>query len=423
MNHSKNKILCYILILISFSIQNDNNDYELLLEWAKNNSLIISDKIKMNYISENNKTFYPKEKILKNEILLKIPHSIILNIENALSLYGHKAKKLYDEFGPICKEYKNDFMCEQIFLSYMMYRVNKNNKTRSNNFYKYYKYLFNTYESNLDSFPLFYNNEQLYLIQFTSLAYSIDYIKKMYQGEIELLENDLKLKKINRDDYYVFRTYTSSKSYNVSGHSFIIPFVDMFNKHPTKYNIKVEADQNETNVIAIKDITPSETLYIKYDTLTNQNALTLFGITFDELINKISSFHIPILNPFLLKKRNIELKDSDFNKYFSQYMDIAKNDFYITNIETYKEISFELNKDKAELSSLKLILENLESLQELKNLITSSHIYNSFYQQKDIDNIIRIYKGENKYMEKKINIMKEKINFISYYISNLVNNF
>ena len=411
MKHSKNKILYYILIFISFSFQNNNNDYELRIEWAKNNSLIISDKMQMNYISENNKTFYSKEKILKDEILFKIPHSIVLNIENALKLYGHKAKKLYDEFEPIFKEYKNNnFLCEQTFLSYMMYRVNKNNKTRNNNFYKYYKYLFNTFESNLDSFPLFYNKEQLYLIQFTSLAYSIDYIKKMYQGEIEILENDLKLKKINKDDYYVFRTYASSKSYNISGHSFIIPFVDMFNKHPTKFNIKVEAFQNETNVIATKDIYPLETLYIKYDTLTNQNALTLFGITFDELIDKISSFHVPILNPFLLKNRNIELKDSIYNQYFYQYMDIAEKEFYIKNIETYKNISFDLNKDKEELSALKLILENLESLQELKSLVTSSHIYNSFYQQKDIDNILRIYKGENKYMQEKINTMKEIIN-------------
>ena len=409
MNHSKNKILYYFFILTSFSIQ-IKNDYELLLEWGKNNSLIITDKLQMNYKSENNKTFYAKEKIPKNEILLKIPNSIMLNIENALKLYGHKAKKLYNEFKIICKEYKNDFMCEQTFLSYMMYRVNKNNKTKNNNFYKYYKFLFNTYESNLDSFPLFYNKEQLYLIKFTSLAYSIDYIKKIYQGEIQLFEDDLKLKKINKDEYYVFRTYTSSKSYNISGHSFIIPFVDMFNKHPTKYNIKVEANEKETNVIATKDISSSENLYIKYDTLTNQNALTLFGITFDELIDKINSFHIPILNPFLLKNRNIELKDSIFNKYFYQYIDIGKNDFYIKNIEIYKKISLDLGDDKTKLSALKLILENLESLQDLKNLITSSDIYNSFYQQKDIDNIIRIYKGENKYMKKIIDKMKRIIN-------------
>ena len=76
MNHSKNKILYYFFILTSFSIQ-IKNDYELLLEWGKNNSLIITDKLQMNYKSENNKTFYAKEKIPKNEILLKIPNSIM----------------------------------------------------------------------------------------------------------------------------------------------------------------------------------------------------------------------------------------------------------------------------------------------------------------------------------------------------------
>ena len=162
----------------------------------------------------------------------------------------------------------------------MMYRVNKNNKTRNNDFYKYYQYLFNTFESNLDSFPLFYNREQLYLIQFTSFSYSIEYIKKIYAREIDIFENDLNLKKIRKEDYYVFRTYASSKSFNISGHSVIVPFIDMFDKHPIKYNLRIEATDSVTKVIATKDILPLETLYIKFDTLTNQNALAYFKLFF-----------------------------------------------------------------------------------------------------------------------------------------------
>ena len=209
-------IIAFVLvIIISDILTQKKNDYDLLLEWGKNHSLEISNKIEMNYISENNKTFLVKNKILKNEIILSIPNIISLNIENMLKLYGKKAQKLYKEFEAKCKNYKYNFMCEQSFLSYMMYRVNKNNKTRNNDFYKYYQYLFNTFESNLDSFPLFYNREQLYLIQFTSFSYSIEYIKKIYAGEIDIFENDLNLKKIRKEDYYVFRTYASSKSFNI----------------------------------------------------------------------------------------------------------------------------------------------------------------------------------------------------------------
>ena len=397
-----------LFILISLTFQ--KNDYELLLEWGKNNSLEISDKLQMNYISENNKTFYTKEKILKNEILLKIPKSITLNIENALNLYGKKFKKLYEEFLTKCKKYKINFMCEQTFLSYMMYKVNKSNKTKNNNFYKYYQYLFNTYESNLDSYPIFYSFEQLYLIQFTSLAYSIDYIKKVYAGEMEIFENDLKLKKIEKDDYYVFRTFVSSKSYNNSGHAYVVPFIDMFNKHPTKYNLKIEADDEIISVIATRDISPSEPLLINCDYLTNQNALTLFGITFDEIIDKINTFHIPILNPLILKNHNYENKETNLKLFFTQYIDIQKDKFYEYYIDIYKQISFDLDEDKSELSALKLILENLETLEELNSQINASHIYKYFYQQKDIDNILRLFKADNKIIKEKIELMKKVIN-------------
>ena len=409
----KMNIYKIILLLISFFLsisRNDQkNDYDILLEWGKNNSLVISDKIEMKYISENNKTYYAKEKIFKDEVILIIPDAITLNIKNALRLYGKKGKKLYKEFRSYFDEFKNDFMSDQVFLAYLMYKVNKNDKLKSNNFYKYYQYLFKTFESNLDSFPIFYTREQLYFIQFTSLMHSIDFIKDIYKVEIDIFESKLK-KEIIKDDYYVFRTYSSSKSFNISGHSVIVPFVDMFNKHPTKYNLKVESTENITRVIATKDILPSEKLYIKYDYLTNQNALTLFGITFEEIIDKVNSLNVPILNPLLLEKNKVDKKDKSYNKYFTKYMDVQKDKFYEKFKEEYQEIAKNLKNDDSKLAGYKLILENLETLKEINSKINPSHIYKIFFQQKDIDNILRIFKSEINVLDKKINLMKKVIN-------------
>ena len=347
--------------------------------------------------------------IFKNEVILIIPDDITLNIKNALRLYGKKGKKLYKEFKSYFDELKNDFMSDQVFLAYLMYKVNKNDKLKNNNFYKYYQYLFKTFESNLDSFPIFYTMEQLFLIQFTSLIHTIDYIKDIYGAEIDIFQNKLK-KEIIKDDYYVFRTYSSSKSFNVSGHSVIVPFVDMFNKHPTKYNLKVEATDNITRVIATKDILPSEKLYIKYDYLTNHNALTLFGITFDEIIDKVNSLNVPILNPLLLDKNKVDIKNKTYNKYFSKYMDVQKDKFYEKYKEKYKEFAINIKNDESELAGYKLILENLETLKELNSKINPSHIFKVFYQQKDIDNILRIFKSEMNTLDKKIDLMKNVIN-------------
>ena len=402
-------MLLLISYLLFISRTSQKNDYDVLLEWGKNNSLVISDKIEMKYINENNKAYYAKEKIIKNEVILIIPDAITLNIKNALRLYGKKGKKLYKEFKSYFDESINDFMSDQIFLAYLMYKVNKNDKLKSNNFYKYYQYLFKTFESNLDSFPIFYTMEQLYLIQFTSLINSIDLIKERYGAEIDIFEKKLK-KEIIKDDYYVFRTYSSSKSFNESGHSVILPFVDMFNKHPTKYNLKVEATDNITRVIATKDIFPSEKLYIKYDYLTNHNALILFGITFDEIIDKVNSLNVPILNALLLKNNKVSINNKTYNKYFTKYMDVQKDKFYEKYNEKYKEFAINIKNDGSELAGYKLILENLETLKELNSKITLSHISKVFYQQKDIDNIQRIFKCEMNTLDKKIDLMKNVIN-------------
>ena len=196
----------------------------------------------------------------------------------------------------------------------------------------------------------------------------------------------------------------------------------MFDKHPIKYNLRIEATDSVTKIIATKDILPLETLYIKFDTLTNQNALALFGVTFDEIIDKITSFHVPILNPLFLKNNNIKINNSNFKKYFSLYMDIKKDKFYNEFLETYKQISIDLNKDKTEISALKIILENLETLKLLNDAINSSHIYKAFYQQKDIDNILRIFKGEKKVLNEKINLMKNVINEYEKESKNKMNN-
>lgn len=398
-------IWIFMIICIPITIQ--KNDYDLLLEWGLNNSLEISDKIKMIYINENNKTYYCKEKIFENETILDIPNSILLNVENVIKLYGKKAKKLYKKFNSYFNATSNHFIIDQQFLAYIMYNINKKKKKKNNNFYQHFKYLFNTFESNLDSFPIFYNLEQLYLIQYTSLHFLIDYLKLIYKAEIDILEKNLKLKKINKDDYYVFRTYCSSKAVNISGHSVIAPFLDMFNKHPTKYNLRVHANDNSTKVVATRDILPSEILKIKNDKLTNRNSLILFGITFDENDDKLSSYRVPILNPALLYNYN-KSKDN-LNQNYKDYMDIAKDNFYNKYIEVYKNLSLDLGGDGSQLSAYKLILENLETLKLLNTEINISSIYKVFYQQKDIESILRIIRSDHKYLTERIAFMKKVV--------------
>ena len=88
-----NLLIISIFLFISNVNCKTTKDYDLLLEWGLNHSVFISDKIGINYTSENLKNFYVKEEIDKNETIMIIPKELILNIKSALDLYGPKTKK------------------------------------------------------------------------------------------------------------------------------------------------------------------------------------------------------------------------------------------------------------------------------------------------------------------------------------------
>ena len=143
--HNFFKVLQSVSQSISNSFSSEKTDYDLLIEWGKNNSLIISDKIKIEYLNENNKTYYAKEQIMKGEEILNIPNSLLLNIRNALILYGQKMRKLYSSFKSELNV-SSEFNLEQAFLAFMMYKVNKNKKSKNNDFYIAYQPIFNVKE-------------------------------------------------------------------------------------------------------------------------------------------------------------------------------------------------------------------------------------------------------------------------------------
>ena len=115
-----------------------NNDYKLLYEWGKNNSLFISDKIAMNYTNENNKKYYIKKNINASEVIMKIPKKIFLSIEKALKLSGSKMKKQYENFKKLLRSENDEnsealkYRQDQAFLAFLMYIADKNKSKKIN---------------------------------------------------------------------------------------------------------------------------------------------------------------------------------------------------------------------------------------------------------------------------------------------------
>ena len=147
-----------------------------------------------------------------------------------------------------------------------------------------------------------------------------------------------------------------------------------------------------------------------------------FGMAFEEILDRIENYYVPILNPLLIKNHEINLKsDSTLIKYLTEFIEIKKRktEFYFKYLDTYKKLinNFYQKIDNEELSAYNLILENLVTLKEMNENI-KTFVYKIFYTQKDINNILIIIKTENLILEEKIDLMRFIINNLNKKIQN-----
>ena len=404
----------YYLLLILFCILNSlkgKNSYDYLLEWGLNNSLFISNKLEMRYISENNKTYYANEDIPQGTIIMNIPFGIMLNIKNALKLLNNKKlNNLYDEYKKDIFEISVGFLPEsldQSFLTYLIYLVNHRQKHyKKNKFFQYFQYLFDTFETNLDSFPVFYNKNQLQLLQGSMCLMEIRLMKELYKEEVDKLQNKHKQKEIDFDEYLRFRTLTITKSLNISNHTSIIPFIDMFANDPIDFNVNFKLNETNDNlyVFTTKNIKRGDKLYIRSGYFSNNKRFILYGETFDKMKDYIEAFQIPMISPMMHHripdKGGYELDDT---------IDLTAKNFYKDALSTYKKISVLKRGDGSDISAYKLFLQNLELVRGTYDYITSSNVHQEFVNLKDINNVIRVYEFEKKFLDEKINVLRKYI--------------
>ena len=412
------KIIYSIIILLFLNISiksKTTKEYDLLLEWAKNHSsFYLSDKIAINYTSENVKNFFVIKEIEKNETLMTIPKEMILNIQNGFNLYGPKMKKLYEKYKNEKFEYVNDFLSyrnQQSFLAYMMYSGNKHN----NKFHKFYQYFMNTFETNLDSFPIFYNNEQFSLLTMSQFGNEVFQTKTLFEEEYSILDQKVLSKGLDYDEYLKYRTYTLSKGNNITGLCSLIPFVDILDIHPTKYNLKLEFNLDEygVKVISTKKIKPKRRLRLKVNNMQNSNMLIFYGRTFNELKNTVNSFLIPYVSSQYLTEKNM-----DQNLAIQDKLDLTHEKFYEEAMDTYMKFSKKIKQDGSPLSALYIFMDNLKALRKKYDEVTTSQIHKTFFTQKDIDNVIRILSTEKRFYDEKMKIIDV---LIDYTINNKTN--
>jgi len=399
-------IITFILLIVNINSKT-TKDSDLLFEWGKNNSVFISDKIGINYTSENIKNFYVKEEIDKNEVIMTIPPELILNIKTALNLYGPKTKKLYDKYKKEKFEYVNEFLSyrkQQSFLAYLMLQGSKHN----NKFHKFFQYFMNTFETNLDGFPLFYNNEQFSLLTMSQFGNEIFQTKTLFEEEYSILDQKILSKGLDYDEYLKFRTYTLSKGNNITGLCSLIPFTDILDIHPTKYNLKLEFNLSDygAKVIATKKIKMKRRLRLKVQTGQNSNSLIFYGKTFKELENTVNSFLVPYISSQYLTEKNMDQSLANNEK-----IDLAHEKFYEEAMKTYMDFSKKIKQDGSPLSALYIFKDNLNAMRKKYDDVSTSQIHKAFFTQRDIDNVKRVINLEKRFYDEKMKVLDVLIDY------------
>ena len=410
------KIFLLLILLTTYNLSHSKKtDYDYLIEWGKNNSVFISDKIKINYTNENTKNFYVKETIEPNEIIISIPENLLLNINSALKLSSNKFQKQFEKYKKQkFKQAKNNSSelfnqrIENSFLAYIITMANLN-KSPKNKLYQYYKYFFDTCETNLDKFPLFYSTDQIRPFLFSLFSNELIQTREAFEEEYTILDSQITKKQFDLDDYLKYRLFTYNKLVNISEQSSIVPFVDILDTNPVSFNLQVRylQDNHTVNVISNQEINPEQKLILAVVEMTNMASLIVYGRIYEENKNFLETFKISKISPIFLRSKNMNLMLSNSN-----LMDLMKPKFYDEVIPEYMELSKMMNGDGSSVSALKLLVENIEEFRKQYDDVTTSVLMKNFFDTEIVYNIKSVLDTEKNFLDKKIKQLKKIVSYV-----------
>ena len=262
-----------------------------------------------------------------------------------------------------------------------------------------------------------YSSEQFNLLTSSLLGNEIFQIRTIFEEEYSILNQKVLTKQqLDYDEYFKYRQFTLSKGNNITGLCSLIPFVDILNVHPTKYNLKLEFNLSDygVKVISTKKIKPRRKLMVQINSMPNSNLLIFYGKTFQESEKIITSFLIPYFSPFYLNERNI-----DQSLAIDKKLDLVHEKFYEEAMPTYMQFSKKIKEDGSPLSALNIFKGNLMALRKKYDEVTTSILHKTFFTLKDVENVKRILNTEMRFYDEKMKVIDV---LIDYTINNKTKN-
>ena len=262
-------ILILTNVFILFLILNCQNKYniETLLDWGINNKLDLSPSMGISFFGKKNIVkFIARADIKENQDLLRIPYSLMFDINKALELINLKSlNKQYKDFEKINITEVN-FRKEKSFLAYILYLINhRPKKYQKTKFYEFYQKYLELLGKFYPRSPLFYGPSQIQYLAGTLLDRHIDMVKRIYEEEIEIYSNKTYYKKeLDFDEYAQYRLSICKYGLNISEHFTIVPFLNYFDDDYSINNANYTIEENgDVRIYSLKEIKKGEQIILQ----------------------------------------------------------------------------------------------------------------------------------------------------------------
>ena len=321
-----------------------------ILKWALKNNIVINDKLILNKNTDSSHNFYyftTNSSISNDTVLLKVPYDIMIS-QSSLEQYlkSKKNKKfayLWDKIIELRNPYIAYFSTKQFF--YMAIIIEDAINKKKGSFYQKYKPYFDMYEyMNMDNFPVFYDEDEIYYLSTSCFGSELTNAVKSLKEEYYIINNDLQISTSIQDSFLKYRVLalansvsfnnTKLKDRNDFNESVIVPFIDCFKKvvadsnANAKYDMKRDDEGNYFfEIRTIKDIPKNEEINLKWRKLSNNECLIYYGFI-DEGNYLVPKFFLNVFNNLFKKDMGVDPK--------KDFKDVMKRDRFELNAELFK---------------------------------------------------------------------------------------
>ena len=393
------------LILINCKQKQHKNNNELFLNWGFKNNLKISSFIEASLLEDNKIKFIAKEDIPKNEEIIMIPNSIMLNVTKTLKLLNFSnltnQYKIFEELNLTYKPNPYDFRKEEAFITYIFYLIQHNyKKLKKSNFLENYEKYWKSIKKYSIKSALFYDQEQKELLSGSSLFNSINLMNKIFEDEIKILSNNIYYNKyIDLDDYIQHRLFVHNKGLNITNHWTLVPFLNFLDDDYSSYNSNYTIEKNgDLKIISKRNIKKGDEIILKSKKKSNIRRLLTEGKTNEKLVDYFEEFLINAFSPGLIRRYEIK----DIEPFLNHYINLRDKDFESKATKLYIDKAGLLKGDGSDTWAYSVLQANLAFYKQYFEYITLSKIYETFSEKEDRINVERLLRGEKRVIEKAI---------------------